>query len=115
MYNLIKDWSLDEHSYLRENVPKMGLQTPFRDGTLQDVALKVRSVQHAPPMHSLSQRRLISDTCHRAGSVITVEDAALTPTAEGVQQRCGKHAENCAVSRGVHSNSLQIFRYVGYF
>ena len=41
-YNLIKDWSLEEHSYLRENVPKTGLQTPFRDGTLQNVALKVR-------------------------------------------------------------------------
>lgn len=41
-YNLIQDWSLEEHSYLRENVPKMGLQTPFRDGTLQNVALKVR-------------------------------------------------------------------------
>lgn len=40
-YNLIQDWSLEEHSYLRENVPKMGLQTPFRDGTLQNVALKV--------------------------------------------------------------------------
>ena len=42
VYNLIKDWSLEEHSYLREHVPKTGLQTPFRDGTLQDVALKVR-------------------------------------------------------------------------
>ena len=41
-YELIKDWSLDEHSYLREHIPKTGLQTPFRDGTLQDVALKVR-------------------------------------------------------------------------
>jgi glutamate--cysteine ligase len=40
-YILIKDWSLEEHSYLRENVPKMGLQTPFRDGTVQEVALKV--------------------------------------------------------------------------
>lgn len=48
MYNLIKDWSLDEHTYLRENVPKTGLQTPFRNGTLQDVALKVRT-GHALP------------------------------------------------------------------
>ncbi len=49
MYNLIKDWSLDEHTYLRENVPKTGLQTPFRNGTLQDVALKVRTICHAMP------------------------------------------------------------------
>ena len=53
MYNLIKDWSLDEHSYLRESVPKMGLQTPFREGTLQDVALQVRIVWHALPKQLL--------------------------------------------------------------
>ena len=53
VYNLIKDWSLDEHSYLRESVPKMGLQTPFREGTLQDVALKVRIVWHALPKQLL--------------------------------------------------------------
>lgn len=47
MYDLIKDWSLEEHSYLRENVPKTGLQTPFRNGTLQDVALKVCTLWHA--------------------------------------------------------------------
>ena len=47
VYGLIKDWSLEEHSYLRESVPKTGLQTPFRNGTLQDVALKVRSEWHA--------------------------------------------------------------------
>ena len=48
VYSLIKDWTLEEHNYLREHVPKMGLRTPFRDGTLQDVALKVGFTLHAP-------------------------------------------------------------------
>jgi hypothetical protein len=60
-YNLIKDWSLEEHSYLRENVPKMGIRTPFRDGTLQDVALKVRN-----PMLPLWDWVLLSGKLHSA-------------------------------------------------
>ncbi len=48
VYSLIKDWTLEEHNYLREHVPKMGLRTPFRDGTLQNVALKVGIILHVP-------------------------------------------------------------------
>ena len=40
-YDLIMDWSLEEHKALRLQVPKTGLQTPFRGGKVQDVAHKV--------------------------------------------------------------------------
>ena len=35
---LIADWSDTEREYLHQQVPKYGLATPFRDGTLLDVA-----------------------------------------------------------------------------
>ena len=34
----VKDWSLEDHAYLRAEVPRQGLQTPFKGGTLQDLA-----------------------------------------------------------------------------
>ena len=34
----IADWSIDEMEALRNAVPKTALQTPFRDGILQEVA-----------------------------------------------------------------------------
>lgn len=37
-YKMIQDWTLDEHKYLRANVPKSGLHTGFQDGSVQDIA-----------------------------------------------------------------------------
>lgn len=37
-WDLVKDWTEEERHHLRANVAKMGLQTPFRDKTLQQVA-----------------------------------------------------------------------------
>jgi glutamate--cysteine ligase len=36
--DLIRDWTLEEHQALRDQVPKLALQTPFRGGTVQDLA-----------------------------------------------------------------------------
>lgn len=41
---LISDWSFGEISALRDQVPKTALRTPFRDGTLQDVAKDVLNI-----------------------------------------------------------------------
>ena len=37
-WDLVKDWTEEERQQIRMDVPKMGLQTPFRGGTLQDIA-----------------------------------------------------------------------------
>lgn len=36
--DLIRDWTRDEHEQLRAEVPKLALKTPFRQGTVQDLA-----------------------------------------------------------------------------
>jgi glutamate--cysteine ligase len=38
---LIADWTAEERQAMRSEVPKLGLQTPFRDGTIRDIARKV--------------------------------------------------------------------------
>ncbi len=38
---LVADWTQAEREFLRTEVPKRGLKTPFRGGTLQDVAVAV--------------------------------------------------------------------------
>jgi glutamate--cysteine ligase len=37
-WDRVKDWTIEEHAYLRAEVPKRGLATPFRGGTVQDLA-----------------------------------------------------------------------------
>ena len=45
-WELVKDWTVEEMQSLRDNVPKMALKTPFRGGTLQDIAIQTVSIAH---------------------------------------------------------------------
>lgn len=43
-WDLARDWTLEEHTYLRAEVPRHGLRTKFRGGTMQDIALQVLDI-----------------------------------------------------------------------
>jgi glutamate--cysteine ligase len=43
-WQLCRDWSRQERNYLRETAPIQGLATPFRGGTLQDIAREVVAI-----------------------------------------------------------------------
>ncbi len=42
--SLVADWTPEEHAQLRADVPKLALKTPFRNGTVQDIARDVLTV-----------------------------------------------------------------------
>ena len=46
-WDLCRDWTLEEHERLRAEVPRSGLQTPFRGGTMQDLALRTLEIADA--------------------------------------------------------------------
>ena len=46
-WDLVKDWSISEHQALRDGVPTQGLATPFRKGTVRDVAAQVLAIAEA--------------------------------------------------------------------
>lgn len=37
-FDMVKDWTIEEHQALRDQVPRTGLTTPFRKGTVLDLA-----------------------------------------------------------------------------
>ncbi len=39
--DLIRDWTAEDREYLRDTAPRLGLKTPFRSGTLHDIAREV--------------------------------------------------------------------------
>ena len=45
-WELIKDWTVDEMQALRDNVLRMALKTPFRGGTLQDIAKQTVTIAY---------------------------------------------------------------------
>jgi glutamate--cysteine ligase len=44
---LIADWSMEDHAYLRAEVPRLGLKTPFRGGTMLDLARETLKLSQA--------------------------------------------------------------------
>ena len=45
-WDLVKTWSEDERQYLREEVPVKALKTPFRGGTVLDIAREVLDIAY---------------------------------------------------------------------
>ena len=43
-WDLVKDWTAEERAHLRAEVPRSGLRTTFRNGTVRDVALEVVAI-----------------------------------------------------------------------
>jgi len=46
-WDLVKDWTLEDHQYLRNEVPKQALHTPFRGGTLNGIARQAVDIADA--------------------------------------------------------------------
>ena len=46
-WDLVKDWTAEERASLRAAVPKLALATPFRGGTLRDVAQRMLVISRA--------------------------------------------------------------------
>jgi glutamate--cysteine ligase len=46
-WDRVKDWTIEEHAYLRAEVPRQGLHTPFRGGTVQDLAKEMLALADA--------------------------------------------------------------------
>jgi len=46
-WDMVKDWTAEERQHLRQDVPKFGFQTPFRDTTLQTLALQALGISRA--------------------------------------------------------------------
>jgi glutamate--cysteine ligase len=77
-WDLVKDWTPDEHDYLRREVPKRALATPFRDGTLRDIAFDMLEISTA----GLRQRKRIdsmgADETGFLGTLYNIVDSGRT-------------------------------------
>ncbi len=83
-WDMVKDWTTEEHLRLRAEVPRLGLRTPFRDGTVQDVARRVLALarEGLAARDRLNDQgrdeRIFLDTlCHAAETGVTPADELL--------------------------------------
>ena len=78
-WDLVKDFSMAERNQLRDDVPRLALRTPFRNGTLRDLAIEALKIAHA----GLRRRAVLSsngaDETSFIEPLLEIADAGITP------------------------------------
>ena len=67
-WDLVKDWTAEERQALRDDVPRTALHTPFRDGTVADIARLVVDLARRrppPPRHERGEDETVPRAARR--------------------------------------------------
>jgi glutamate--cysteine ligase len=103
-WDMIKDWTSDEHQMLRNQVPRQALGTPFRNGTVCDLALDALKISHI----GLSRRSVVDgvglDETHFLNPIFRIAESGFTPAEDLL----------CAYERRWHKNIDQIYKEYAY-
>jgi glutamate--cysteine ligase len=93
---MVADWTLGEISALRNEVPRQGLRTPFRDGTVRDIARRLVAIAKG----GLTRRARINwdgrDEASYLGRLEEIAERGITPAEEKLQayrERWGERVE----------------------
>ncbi len=81
-WDLIKDWSMEELDFLRNEVPRLALKTPFRNRTLHDVALDALQISHKGLYRRQRIDSLGMDETHFIKPLFQIVHSGLTPADE---------------------------------
>jgi glutamate--cysteine ligase len=101
---MVKDWSNEEHDYLRAEVPRAALQVPFRNGHVQDLAKDMLKIARA----GLERRNIkdgAGDTESRFLNVLDeIAESGRTPAEELLEKFHGEWG----------GSVLPVFKEYGY-
>ena len=81
-WDLAKDWTIEEHQYLRSEVPKLGLKTPFRGSQLGDRALDVLDIAHEGLKRRKNVNGLGQDETMFLNPLFRIAESGQTPAEE---------------------------------
>ena len=83
--DLISDWTEAERETLRREVPRLGLKTPFRRGSVQDIAIEIVELARA----GLSRRKRFDsageDESHFLETLVEIAQSGRTPAEQLLQ------------------------------
>jgi len=103
-YNMIKDWTQEEHDYLRAEVPRTALKTPFRNKTVREIANDVLDIAHAG-LHARNRLDSVGmDEAHFLKPLFLIAESGMTPAEELL----------CAYDRRWHKSVDPVFKEYAY-
>ncbi len=81
-YNIISNWSHEDHAYLRQEVPKTALKTAFQNKSVREVALDILEIAHS----GLRKRSCLDsvgiDEAHFLKPLFQIAETGMTPAEE---------------------------------
>jgi glutamate--cysteine ligase len=81
-WDLARSWTAEEHAALRADVPRLGLATPFRGGTLQPVAMEMLSIARDGLRRRGRVNQSGDDESHFIEPLISIARTGRTPAEE---------------------------------
>ena len=95
-WDLVKDWTDEEREMLRAEAPRRALKTPFRDGTLGDLALEVLRISRAGLKARAMSDEFGDDECHFLNILDEIAESRRTPAEvklEAYRERWGESVD----------------------
>ncbi|MBL8659474.1 MAG: glutamate--cysteine ligase, partial [Rhodospirillales bacterium] len=89
-WDLVRSWTAEERAALRAGVPRLALNTPFRNGTVRDLALEALRIAH----EGLSRRNVEDgvgvDETKFLHPLFTIAEANFTPAEDLLAAYAGR-------------------------
>ncbi|TWB62084.1 glutamate--cysteine ligase [Nitrospirillum viridazoti] len=81
-WDLIKDWTEEERAQLRNNVPRLGLDTPFRKGTVLDLARQTVAISRNGLDNRARLAGMGDNESHFLDALQAIVDSGVSPATE---------------------------------
>ncbi len=81
-WNLCRDWSMDEREMLRNEAPRTALKTPFRNGTMQELAKDVLAIAKDGLKARAMPDSFGEDEAHYLNALHEIAESGVTPAEE---------------------------------
>ncbi|MCW2248416.1 glutamate--cysteine ligase [Azospirillum fermentarium] len=91
-WDLVKDWTGEERASLRAGVPRHALRTPFRNGTVQDVAREVLAIARDGLARRARNDNWGDDETHFLDTLFAIAESGQTPADELLERFHGEWA-----------------------
>ncbi|TCS60642.1 glutamate--cysteine ligase [Varunaivibrio sulfuroxidans] len=78
-WDIVHDWSREDHAFLRREVPKTALATAFRGGDVGDIALDVLEIAHGGLERRAKMDGVGRDETHFLNPLFQIAESGLTP------------------------------------
>ncbi|MDC0033383.1 glutamate--cysteine ligase [Alphaproteobacteria bacterium] len=88
-WDLVKDWTPEEHAYLRADVPRRALKTPFRDRTVGDIAAETLEIASTGLRRRNRLDSLGSDETGFLGALYEIVESGRCPAEEKLEKFSG--------------------------